>query len=82
MIRLSTFLELRQHDHTLGLYCIDCDRWGTANLQHLIHAGRGSMAVTEARFRCRDCGSLVQKQVRPPTPSLGNTARYIWSGAR
>jgi hypothetical protein len=77
MIRLSTFRELLQHDHSLGLYCVDCGRWGTADLRCLVNAGRGDAAVTGARFRCRDCGSIVEKQVRPPAPSLGDTARYI-----
>ena len=27
--------------------------------------------VTEARFRCRDCGEIVEKQVRPPVPFNG-----------
>jgi hypothetical protein len=77
MIRMSTFFELKQHQHSLGLYCIDCNRWGTADLQGLIDSGRGNFAVTGAKFRCRDCGSIVQKQVRPPAPSLGATVRYI-----
>ena len=26
---------------------------------------KGDKPVTEARFRCRDCGEIVEKQVRP-----------------
>ncbi|MDH4048554.1 MAG: hypothetical protein OEW68_07755 [Gammaproteobacteria bacterium] len=74
---MSTFQELQHNDHSLGLYCITCDRWGMADLQLLIDTGRGNYTVTGARFRCTDCGSLVQKQLRPPAPTLGNTARYI-----
>jgi hypothetical protein len=77
MIRMSTFLELQQNHHTLGLYCIHCNRWGVADLQGLIDTGRGDSEVTGARFRCQDCGSVVEKQVRPPAPTLGTTARYI-----
>jgi uncharacterized Zn finger protein len=77
MIRLSTFRELLLHDHSLGLYCVVCSRWGTADLRTLVDDGRGDVAVTNATFRCQDCGSVVQKQVRPPAPSLGDTARYI-----
>lgn len=29
---------------------------------------KGDKPVTEARFRCRDCGEIVEKQVRPPVP--------------
>jgi hypothetical protein len=81
MIRLSTLLELQANDHTLGLYCVACDRWGMANLSRLIAEGRGSIAVTDARFRCQDCGSIVEKQLRPPAPTLGATSRYIEFGS-
>ncbi len=77
MIRISTFFELQQNHHSLGLYCMRCDRWGTADLQGLVATGHGNSAVTGAQFRCRDCGSIVQKQVRPPAPPLGDTVRYI-----
>jgi hypothetical protein len=75
--RLATFLELRGGDHTLGLYCATCDRWGEADLDRLIASGSGDRAVTEARFRCRDCGGLVEKQLRPPVPAIGGAIGYI-----
>ncbi len=53
------------------------DRWGEANLDRLIQNGKGDKSVTEARFRCRDCGEIVEKQVRPPVPSLGGSLAYI-----
>jgi hypothetical protein len=77
MIRVSTFLELHANDHALGLYCVGCNRWGTADLQRLIANGRGHSIVSNARFRCEDCGAIVQKQLRPPVPALGNTVKYI-----
>ncbi len=77
MISMGTIEELHSHNHTLALYCISCDRWGEANLEWLIQIGRGDKPVTEARFRCRDCGEIVEKQVRPPVPSLGSTVAYV-----
>ncbi len=77
MISMGTIEELHSHNHTLALYCISCDRWGEANLDRLIQIGKGDQPVTEARFRCRDCGGIVEKQVRPPVPSLGGTVAYI-----
>ena len=77
MIRMGTIEELHDQDHTLALYCISCDRWGEANLDWLIRIGKGNMPVTEARFRCRGCGEIVEKQVRPPVPSLGEAVAYI-----
>ncbi len=71
MISMGTIGELHSHNHTLALYCISCDRWGEANLDWMIQNGQGDKLVTEARFRCRDGGEIVEKQVRPPVPSLG-----------
>ena len=77
MIRMETFQEPQSQNHSLGLYCISCARWGEANLDWQIQLGKGDKPVTEARFRCRDCGEIVEKQVRPPVPSLGGAVAYI-----
>jgi hypothetical protein len=77
MIFISTFDDLNRHDYGLALYCLSCDRWGKADLNRLIEAGRGGKRVTEARFRCQDCGALVEKQLRPPVPMLGGATGYI-----
>jgi len=77
MPRLVTFVDLREQQHTLGLYCIECDRWGEADISGLISSGRGDRTLTETRFRCRDCGALVAKQLRPPVPELGGAISYI-----
>ncbi len=61
MISIGTITELKNMRHTLALYCISCDRWGEANLDWLIQIGKGDKYVTEARFRCRDCGEIVEK---------------------
>ncbi len=70
MISMGTMGELHSHNHTLALYCLSCDRWGEANLDRLIQNGKGNKPVTEARFRCRDCGEIVEKQVKPPVPAV------------
>ncbi len=77
MISMATIENLREQNHTLALYCLSCDRWGEANLDRLIQNGKGHKPVTEARFRCRDCGEIVEKQVRPTAPSLGEAVAYI-----
>jgi hypothetical protein len=43
----------------------------------LIHIGKGNKPVTEARFMCEDCGEIVEKQVRPPVPTIGGSVSYI-----
>ena len=77
LTRLRTLSDLHELRHALALYCISCDRWGEANLDWLIRNSKGSKPVTEARFRCREWGEIVEKQVRPPVPSLGQAAVYI-----
>ena len=77
MIRVHTISDIQQQQYTLALYCISCNRWGEANLDWLIQMGKGDKPVTEARFRCRDCGEIVEKQVRLPVPSLGEAVAYI-----
>jgi len=77
MISMRTFEELRDHNHSLGLYCLRCDRWGVANLDSLIQTGKGNKSVTETRFRCKDCGEIVAKQVRPPVPRVGGSVAYM-----
>jgi len=77
VFRLHTFSDLHAQSHTLALYCLSCDRWGEANLDRLIQIGKGDKPVTKARFRCRDCGEIVEKQVRPPVPSLGSAVAYV-----
>ena len=77
MISMRTFEELRKHSHRLALYCLTCDRWGEANLDGLIQIGKGNRSVIETRFRCKDCGEIVAKQVRPPVPEVGGAVAYI-----
>ncbi len=77
MISMATIEKLHGQNHTLALYCVSCDRWGEVNLDWLIQMGKGDKSVTEARFRCKDCGEIVEKQVRPPVPSLGEAVAYI-----
>ena len=77
MPRLVTFIDLQEQQHTLGLYCMECDRWGEANIGGLISSGRGDRLLVDAKFRCKDCGELVAKQLRPPVPTLGGAVAYI-----
>ena len=77
MLRIATFIDLRDQMHSLGLYCVTCERWGEADLNLLIETGRGHSQLTETRFRCTECGELVEKQLRPPVPEIGNANAYI-----
>ena len=82
MPRVATFLDLRHQQHTLGLYCPACDRWGEADIDRLIESGRGGHSVVESRFRCVDCGMVVDKQLRPPVPAVSRAQAYIRTAPR
>ena len=43
----------------------------------LIQTGKGDKPVTEAQFRCRDCGEIVEKQSGNALPLLGEAVAYI-----
>ena len=43
----------------------------------LIENGKGNTLVIEAMFRCRDCGEIVEKQVRPLAPEIGGSVAYL-----
>lgn len=77
VIGLETLDALLDQRHTLGLYCMACDRWSDADLETLVAQGLGDRLVTDARFRCRACGGLAEKQVRPPVPGIGAARAYI-----
>ena len=77
MISMGTLQDLYDQDHTLGLYCIHCNRWETADLADLVSRGFGSRSVVCTRFRCRDCGEPAEKQLRPPVPVTSAAAAYI-----
>ena len=77
MIGIRTIRELHDENHALGLYCMNCDRWSVANLEWLIQSGNGDRLLADTQFRCRDCGELAAKQVRPPVPQLGGSVAYI-----
>ena len=77
MISIRTVKELYSENHMLGLYRLHCDRWSVANLEWLVQSGSGDRLLADTRFRCRDCGELAEKQVRPPVPQLGGSIAYI-----
>ena len=77
MISMGTLSELHQQKHTLALYCVACNRWEIADLVTLIRNGHGARPLVNIRFRCRDCGELAEKQLRPPVPQASPAAAYI-----
>jgi hypothetical protein len=77
VLHLATFDDLYRQRHSLGLYCMTCNRWDVADLECLIANGRGDWSLVDTRFRCRDCGGEADKQIRPPVPVISNAVGYI-----
>ncbi len=46
-------------------------------MSKLLEQRRPVAVVAEVRFRCRDCGEIVEKRVRPPVPEIGGAVAYI-----
>ena len=65
-IHLHTVADLLARNHTLQLYCLRCDRWRKAPLEHLATQGLADRPITALRFRCTQCGTLAERQLRPP----------------
>ena len=46
----------RQNYMTLGLYCLECDRWGEITPNECLPSGRFYVNYTNHRFKCSVCG--------------------------
>jgi len=82
-IHLHTVADLLARNHTLQLYCLRCDRWRQAPLAQLASRGLADRPITALRFRCTDCGSMAERQLRPPElpPAAGTGWFQLPTGA-
>ena len=63
-ITISTISDLAESRMTLGLYCLECDRWGEIVPQEWLDAGKPDVNYVEQKFKCGECGGKADKQVR------------------
>jgi len=68
--------DLAASEMTLGLYCLECDRWAEIIPQDWLDAGKPDVNYVEQKFKCGDCGGLADKQVRPPLSGMSNQSAY------
>lgn len=78
---LSTLAGLLEFRHEIGVYCVSCRRWSVIDLEAIVAQGRGTMPVTALRPRCRRCGQIGEKQIRPPRPDFSRSLGQ-WPGMR
>ena len=75
-ITIRTISDLSASEMTLGLYCLECDRWAEIIPQEWLDAGKPDVNYVEQKFKCGDCGGLADKQVRPPLLGLSTETAY------
>ena len=44
--------DLRDNHMTLGLFCLECDRWGEIKPQGWLAEGKPGLNYVEQRFKC------------------------------
>jgi len=64
-ISISTIRDLAENGMTLGLYCLPCNRWDEIIPQEWLDAGKPNVDYVAKKFKCKDCGKIASKQVRP-----------------
>ena len=57
--------DLRDNHMTLGLFCLECDRWGEVVPDEWLSSGGKDVDYIDQKFKCGECGSPASKQVRP-----------------
>jgi hypothetical protein len=51
-ITVSTISDLAESRMTLGLYCLECKRWGEIIPQEWLDAGKPDVNYVEQKFKC------------------------------
>jgi hypothetical protein len=75
-ITISTISDLAASGMTLGLFCVECHRWGEIVPQDWLNAGKPDVNYVEQKFKCGECGGLAEKQVRANAVSLTTETAY------
>ncbi len=69
--------DLQDNHMTLGLFCLECDRWSEIKPQSWLAEGKPDLNYVEQRFKCSQCGGKATKQVRPEYTGLGTGTTYV-----
>jgi hypothetical protein len=55
-ITIRTISDLAGSGMTLGLYCLECDRWGEVIPREWLDEGKPDLNYVEQKFKCSQCG--------------------------
>jgi len=76
-VTIRKISDLRDNHMTLGLFCLECDRWSEVVPQEWLDDGKPDLNYVEQRFKCSECGGRATKQVRPEYTGLGTGTAYV-----
>ena len=69
--------DLRDNYMTLGLFCLECNRWGEIIPNEWLSSGKRDLDYVNQKFTCRECGGLASKQVRPQPVNFSRVAKVF-----
>ena len=69
--------DLRDNHMTLGLFCLECNRWREIILNEWLSSGKRDLDYVNQKFKCRECGGQASKQVRPQLADFGRGAKVV-----
>ena len=75
-ITIRTISDLAESGMALGLYCLECDRWGEIIPQEWLDAGKPDVNYVKQKFKCGECGGKADKQLRPPPTGFSVKSAY------
>lgn len=75
-ITIRTISDLAESGMTLGLYCLECDRWGEIIPQEWLDEGKPDVNYVQQKFKCSQCGGRADKQLRPPLSGFSVETAY------
>ena len=69
--------DLKDNHMSLGLFCLECERWGEILPQEWLDNGKPDLDYVAQRFKCSEYGFQAIKQVRPKYWGFGTGTAYM-----
>ena len=75
-ITIRTISDLAESGMTLGLHCLECNRWGELIPQEWLDAGKPDVNYVQQTFKCSQCGARADKQLRSSSTGFSTKSAY------
>ena len=76
-VTIRRISDLRDNHMTLGLFCLESDRWAEIKPQSWLAEGKLDLNYIEQRFKCSQCGGQAIIQVRSKYTVPGTLTAYV-----